>query len=93
MQNDAGEFVDMYLPRKWFVLIFFPIYLILRNLSSSSSRIISAKDHASVQLDFCEVDPETGRAIPGKSMRYTICGQLRFMVNHLYDYKPKSPNL
>jgi len=22
MQNDAGEYVDMYIPRKWFVIMF-----------------------------------------------------------------------
>lgn len=39
MTNDAGEKVDMFIPRK----------------CSSSSRIISAKDHASIQLDFAKV--------------------------------------
>lgn len=63
MQNDAGDFVDMYVPRK----------------CSTSSRIIAATDHASVQIDFCDVDRETGRAVPGKSTRYAICGKLRFM--------------
>ena len=63
MQNDQGEFVDMYVPRK----------------CSSSSRIIHAKDHASIQLDFVNVDPETGRLIPGQSTRYAICGELRRM--------------
>lgn len=49
MQNDAGEHVDLYVPRK----------------CSASSRIISAKDHAAIQIDFVEVDPQTGRLIPG----------------------------
>ncbi|OQR78465.1 40S ribosomal protein S21 isoform 1 [Tropilaelaps mercedesae] len=35
MENDAGEVVDMYIPRK----------------CSTSNRIIHAKDHASIQLD------------------------------------------
>ena len=34
MQNDAWEFVDLYIPRKYF---------------SASNRIIAAKDHASIQ--------------------------------------------
>uniref|UniRef100_A0A672RAJ8 Small ribosomal subunit protein eS21 n=1 Tax=Sinocyclocheilus grahami TaxID=75366 RepID=A0A672RAJ8_SINGR len=34
MQNDAGEFVDLYVPRK----------------CSASNRIIGAKDHASIHL-------------------------------------------
>ncbi|XP_034732588.1 40S ribosomal protein S21 [Etheostoma cragini] len=45
MQNDAGEFVDLYVPRK----------------CSASNRIIGAKDHASVQLNIAEVDKVTGR--------------------------------
>ena len=39
MQNDAGEYVDLYVPRK----------------CSASNRIIHAKDHASIQLNIAEV--------------------------------------
>ncbi|XP_022915969.1 small ribosomal subunit protein eS21 [Onthophagus taurus] len=45
MENDAGEFVDLYRPRK----------------CSASNRIIHAKDHASIQLAIVDVDPVTGR--------------------------------
>uniref|UniRef100_H3AIG3 40S ribosomal protein S21 n=1 Tax=Latimeria chalumnae TaxID=7897 RepID=H3AIG3_LATCH len=45
MQNNAGEFVDLYVPRK----------------CSASNRIIGAKDHASIQLNLAEVDRLTGR--------------------------------
>ncbi|XP_040600900.1 40S ribosomal protein S21-like [Mesocricetus auratus] len=45
MQNDAGEFVDLYVPRK----------------CSTSNRIIVAKDHASIQMNVAEVDRCTGR--------------------------------
>ncbi|TSS48084.1 40S ribosomal protein S21 [Bagarius yarrelli] len=45
MQNDAGEFVDLYVPRK----------------CSASNRIIGAKDHASIQINIAEVDKVTGR--------------------------------
>ncbi|XP_036862338.1 small ribosomal subunit protein eS21 isoform X1 [Manis javanica] len=45
MQNDAGEFVDLYVPRK----------------CSASNRIIGAKDHASIQMNVAEVDKATGR--------------------------------
>uniref|UniRef100_A0A493U3X2 Small ribosomal subunit protein eS21 n=1 Tax=Anas platyrhynchos platyrhynchos TaxID=8840 RepID=A0A493U3X2_ANAPP len=38
MQNDAGEFVDLYVPRK----------------CSASNRIIGAKDHASIQINISE---------------------------------------
>jgi len=62
MQNDAGEFVDMYVPRK----------------CSASNRIISAKDHASVQIDLVDVDPHTGR-MTGVVKRYAICGDIRRM--------------
>merc|ERR1712226_915371 len=45
MQNDAGEFVDLFLPRK----------------CSASNRIIASKDHASIQINIAEVDETTGR--------------------------------
>ncbi|WP_395241852.1 40S ribosomal protein S21 [Salmonella sp. s51933] len=44
MQNEAGEVVDTYIPRR----------------CSVTNRIISAKDHASVQINVGEVD-ENGR--------------------------------
>merc|ERR1711879_207178 len=45
MKNEAGEYVDMYIPRK----------------CSASNRIIAAKDHASIQINIAEVDETTGR--------------------------------
>lgn len=39
MQNDAGDYVDLYVPRK----------------CSASNRIIHAKDHASIQINIAEV--------------------------------------
>ncbi|KAK2112922.1 40S ribosomal protein S21 [Saguinus oedipus] len=45
MQNEAGEFVDLYLPRKCY----------------ASNSIIGAKDHTSVQTNVAEVDKVTGR--------------------------------
>nr|ALS04057.1 40S ribosomal protein S21 [Acartia pacifica]ALS04058.1 40S ribosomal protein S21 [Acartia pacifica] len=45
MQNEAGEYVDLYIPRK----------------CSASNRILAAKDHASIQINLAEVDAETGR--------------------------------
>merc|ERR1712154_43375 len=44
MQNEAGEYVDLYIPRK----------------CSASNRIIAAKDHASFQLNIADVDETTG---------------------------------
>ncbi|KAG6464924.1 40S ribosomal protein S21 isoform X1 [Manduca sexta] len=52
MQNDAGEFVDLYCPRK----------------CSASNRLIHAKDHASVQLVIADVDPASGRATDAAKM-------------------------
>ncbi|XP_023331622.1 40S ribosomal protein S21 [Eurytemora carolleeae] len=45
MQNEAGEYVDLYIPRK----------------CSASNRILAAKDHASIQINLAEVDETTGR--------------------------------
>ncbi|KAL7057824.1 hypothetical protein AAHC03_016450 [Spirometra sp. Aus1] len=45
MQNEAGEFVDMYVPRRCDV----------------SNQLIGAKDHASISIRLAEVDHNTGR--------------------------------
>ncbi|GMM30949.1 ribosomal 40S subunit protein S21B [Martiniozyma asiatica (nom. inval.)] len=42
MQNDKGELVELYIPRK----------------CSATNRIIKAKDHASVQIRIANVDEE-----------------------------------
>lgn len=44
MQNENGENVDLYVPRK----------------CSYTNRLIQAKDHASVQINVANVDPVTG---------------------------------
>mmetsp|Transcript_23899 Transcript_23899/g.36810 ORF Transcript_23899/g.36810 Transcript_23899/m.36810 type:complete len:99 (+) Transcript_23899:98-394(+) len=44
MQNEAGENVDLYVPRK----------------CSWTNRLVVAKDHASVQINVANVDPVTG---------------------------------
>uniref|UniRef100_UPI00358E9B94 small ribosomal subunit protein eS21 n=1 Tax=Myxine glutinosa TaxID=7769 RepID=UPI00358E9B94 len=62
MQNDVGDFVDLYVPRK----------------CSASNRIISAKDHASIQINIAELDPTTGR-FGGQFKTYAICGAIRKM--------------
>lgn len=46
--------------------------------SSSSGRIIGAKDHASVQISVAEVN-ETG-TVTGTSKSYAICGFIRSLV-------------
>ncbi|CAD5114269.1 DgyrCDS3411 [Dimorphilus gyrociliatus] len=45
---------------------------------SASNRIIHAKDHASIQINIADVDPETGR-MTGTSKTYAICGTIRRM--------------
>ena len=78
MQNEAGEYVDMYIPRK----------------CSASNRILAAKDHASIQvsggqfdeehksvvsqINLAEVDESTGR-MTGGFKTYAICGAIRRM--------------
>lgn len=52
--------------------------LILNINSSASNRIIHAKDHASVQLNIAEIDPNTG-IMTGSSKVYAICGAIRGM--------------
>lgn len=44
MQNESGDNVDLYVPRK----------------CSYTNRLIKAKDHASVQINVANVDPVTG---------------------------------
>ena len=61
MQNEAGENVDLYVPRK----------------CSWTSRLVEAKDHASVQINVANVDPVTGMAT-GESTPYCLCGYIRF---------------
>jgi small subunit ribosomal protein S21e len=46
MQNEAGDYVDLYIPRK----------------CSWTNRLVQAKDHASVQINVANVDPVTGMA-------------------------------
>lgn len=45
---------------------------------SATNRIITAKDHTSVQISIAKVG-EDGRAIPGESQVYALCGFIRAM--------------
>jgi small subunit ribosomal protein S21e len=60
MQNEAGQNVDLYIPRK----------------CSYTNRIITAKDHGSVQINVANVDPETGK-YTGESEVITLAGYIR----------------
>mmetsp|Transcript_19509 Transcript_19509/g.27452 ORF Transcript_19509/g.27452 Transcript_19509/m.27452 type:complete len:84 (-) Transcript_19509:43-294(-) len=44
MQNESGENVDLYIPRK----------------CSWTSRLLTSKDHGAVQINVANVDPSTG---------------------------------
>lgn len=61
MQNDKGEIVDLYIPRK----------------CSITNRIISAKDHASVQINIGELD--NNGVLTGKNFTFASCGFVREM--------------
>ncbi|KAK2074142.1 hypothetical protein P8C59_008372 [Phyllachora maydis] len=60
MENERGELVDLYLPRK----------------CSASNRLITAKDHASVQISVAKVSDD-GRLIAGENIVYCISGFVR----------------
>ncbi|CAG8474602.1 15156_t:CDS:2 [Funneliformis caledonium] len=59
MENEEGLQVDLYQPRK----------------CSATNRLITAKDHASVQINVGEVD-ENGH-YTGKYVTYALCGFVR----------------
>lgn len=54
------------------------LFHLKKSTSSASNRIISAKDHASIQLNIAEVDPVRG-VITGQYKTYAICGSIRQM--------------
>ncbi len=56
----------------------YPIHPSSLSFSSASNRIISAKDHASIQLNIADVDETTGR-MTGTYKTYAICGAIRRM--------------
>ncbi|KAI9267395.1 30S ribosomal protein S21e [Sporodiniella umbellata] len=59
MENSEGQLVDLYIPRK----------------CSATNRLITAKDHASVQINVGDVTPE-GRFANSFST-YAFCGFIR----------------
>ncbi|KAJ3216985.1 40S ribosomal protein S21 [Clydaea vesicula] len=59
MENDKGQIVDLYIPRK----------------CSASGRLITASDHASVQINVGDVDA-SGRLL-GTFGSYAISGFIR----------------
>ena len=61
MQNENGENVDLYVPRK----------------CSWTNRLLTAKDHGTVQINVANIDPVTGLAT-GESAAFALSGYLRF---------------
>jgi small subunit ribosomal protein S21e len=78
--QDQGKVVDLYVPRKWYFLHNLNsqdyVELILYLNSAATNRLITAKDHASVQINIGHVD-ENGHIIPGQQTTYAICGFVR----------------
>jgi len=63
------------------VMLYFPHYSKYMGMfrkCSASNRILSAKDHASIQINLAEVDESTGR-MTGAFKTYAICGAIRRM--------------
>ncbi|CAE6433969.1 unnamed protein product [Rhizoctonia solani] len=61
MENDQGVLVDLYVPRK----------------CAATNRLITSKDHASVQISIADVDAN-GKAL-GTSTMFALCGPVRAM--------------
>ena len=60
MQNELGENVDLYVPRK----------------CSWTNRLLTSKDHGSVQINVANVDPVTGLAT-GEATTFAMSGYIR----------------
>lgn len=63
MQNVEGESVDLYIPRK----------------CSWTNRLITAKDHASIQVNIGHLDEHTG-CYNGQFTTFALSGFVRAMV-------------
>eukprot|EP00013_Stygamoeba_regulata_P007537 CAMPEP_0177642660 /NCGR_PEP_ID=MMETSP0447-20121125/7714_1 /TAXON_ID=0 /ORGANISM="Stygamoeba regulata, Strain BSH-02190019" /LENGTH=85 /DNA_ID=CAMNT_0019144851 /DNA_START=59 /DNA_END=316 /DNA_ORIENTATION=- len=59
MENDEGRKVDLYIPRK----------------CNASNRLITAKDHAAVQIPLVHLNSKG--VATGEQSQYAICGYLR----------------
>lgn len=63
MENQEGKVVDLYVPRK----------------CAATNRLIKAHDHASVQLNICDVD-EQGKMLPTHTT-FALCGFVRYCIS------------
>ena len=78
MENEEGKKVDLYIPRKWCVWLrsHVPERLSDRQTSSATNRLITAKDHASVQINVGHVD-QNGNLIQGEYTPFVLSGFVR----------------
>lgn len=108
MQNDEGQNMDLYIPRKWYLNFpclffsscFFSRQRILVNVSfivmffcsSATNRLITSKDHASVQINIGHVD--ASGHYTGQFTTFALCGFVRAQVIFLLLYfSPRIRNL
>lgn len=90
MQNEEGQNMDLYIPRKWYLICFYDfLYYLLVHVgslfvgcccccSSATNRLITSKDHASVQINVGHLD-ELGR-YTGTFSTFALCGFVRAQV-------------
>lgn len=86
MENDQGIVVDLYVPRKceWNRYSASAIdggqcyesRLTTIQTGSATNRLITSKDHSSVQINICDVD-ESGKIVQGKNTSYALSGYVR----------------
>ncbi|KAG8849592.1 40S ribosomal protein S21 [Serendipita sp. 411] len=80
MENDQGVLVDLYVPRKCSATGGFGAFWVM-DLGNNDGyyfiigRLITSKDHASVQISVADVDSE-GKAL-STSTTFALCGQVR----------------
>lgn len=103
MQNEEGQNMDLYIPRKWYVKwsLFcdssynlttwvnhyeFAVWIVDANScfacygSSATNRLITAKDHASVQINVGHLD--ANGMYTGQFTTFALCGFIRAQVLH-----------
>lgn len=96
MQNEEGQITELYIPRKWYNIFIISYFFIVNGwfgygiwtdlwiwFSSATNRLITAKDHASVQINVGHLD-ESG-VYNGHFSTFALCGYVRAQVFTLYS--------
>lgn len=94
MQNEEGQNMDLYIPRKWYTyssvfLLCGCGYFLVKNhspkigdlvchCSSATNRLITSKDHASVQINIGHLD--ANGLYTGQFTTFALCGFVRAQV-------------